>query len=155
MPAWSRPGTHKLGSPSMRCQRIIRSSRVTKSAWPLCSPPVTFGGGMVMTKGGRLPKFGCDSGRKRSCLTQKSAERDHVRAPRERLEHVAAALHATVDDDFGPPVDHFGDFGQRVEAAQTMVDLAAAMVGHPDVVDPMLHGDLGVLGGLHAFEHER
>ena len=48
-----------------------------------------------------------------------------------------------------------GDLGQRVQAAQAVVDLAAAVVGHPDVVDAVLDGDFGVLGGLHAFEHER
>src|ERR1700682_2776519 len=80
MPAWSRPGTHRLGSPSMRCQRIMMSSNVTNRVCPLCSPPVTLGGGMVMTKGGRLPKFGCDSGRNRSCLTQKSYQRASISA---------------------------------------------------------------------------
>src|SRR5215216_3241858 len=56
----------------MRCQRTMMSSRVTKSVWPLCRPPVTLGGGIVITNGSRLPQFGCDSGRNRSCLTQKS-----------------------------------------------------------------------------------
>ena len=36
-----------------------------------------------------------------------------------------------------------------------MVDLTAAMIGDPDVIDPVLNGDFGVLGGLDAFEHER
>src|SRR5438270_2365882 len=78
MPAWSRPGTHRLGSPSMRCQRIITSSSVTNSVCPLCSPPVTLGGGIVITNGGRFPKFGCDSGLNNSCLTQKSYQRVSV-----------------------------------------------------------------------------
>src|ERR1700730_9047057 len=80
MPAWSRPGTHRLGSPSIRCQRTMMSSNVTNRVWPLCRPPVTLGGGMVMTNGGRFPKFGCDSGRKRPCSTQKSYQRASVSA---------------------------------------------------------------------------
>src|SRR3984893_1117140 len=72
MPAWSRRETQRLGSPSMRCQRIMMSSSATNSVCPLWRPPVTLGGGIVMTNGGRCPKFGCDSGRNRSCLTQKS-----------------------------------------------------------------------------------
>src|SRR6266545_3272434 len=56
----------------MRCQRIMMSSSETNSVCPLCRPPVTFGGGMVMTNGLRCPKLGCDSGRKSPCFSQNS-----------------------------------------------------------------------------------
>ena len=51
MPAWSRPGSQSVGSPSMRCQRISASSIVIVSAWPRCSAPVTLGGGMMIVNG--------------------------------------------------------------------------------------------------------
>ena len=51
MPAWSVPGRYRVGSPSIRCQRVIRSSRASVSACPMCSSPVTLGGGMMIVKG--------------------------------------------------------------------------------------------------------
>ena len=74
---------------------------------------------------------------------------------RDRLEDVGPALHAPVDDDARSSTDGLDDLGQRVEAAQGVVDLTAAVVRDPDVVHAVLDGDLGVLGGLHALEHER
>ena len=52
MPAWSVPGSHSALSPHMRRQRITRSCSVNCSAWPMCSLPVTLGGGMRITYGG-------------------------------------------------------------------------------------------------------
>ena len=46
-----RAGNPEVGSPSMRCQRIMMSSTATNRAWPMCSSPVTFGGGMTTTNG--------------------------------------------------------------------------------------------------------
>ena len=51
MPAWSVPGRYSVGSPSIRCHLIIRSSNAMVSAWPMCSSPVTFGGGMIIVNG--------------------------------------------------------------------------------------------------------
>ena len=50
MPAWSVPGSHIVGRPHMRCHRASESSTAAVSAWPRCRLPVTFGGGMTMTK---------------------------------------------------------------------------------------------------------
>ena len=35
----------------MRRQRVKMSSMVVPSAWPMCSEPVTLGGGMTMENG--------------------------------------------------------------------------------------------------------
>ena len=51
MPAWSEPGSHSVGRPRMRATRAITSCRVTNMAWPMCSAPVTLGGGMAMQNG--------------------------------------------------------------------------------------------------------
>ena len=68
MPAWSVPGSHSAALPRIRWKRISTSCRVLFSAWPMCSEPVTFGGGMTMANGsasgsslgregaGRLPR---------------------------------------------------------------------------------------------------
>ncbi len=52
MPAWSRPGSQSASNPLMRFQRTITSCRVRVKAWPMCSEPVTLGGGMTMANGG-------------------------------------------------------------------------------------------------------
>mmetsp|Transcript_49822 Transcript_49822/g.153863 ORF Transcript_49822/g.153863 Transcript_49822/m.153863 type:complete len:240 (-) Transcript_49822:2979-3698(-) len=48
MPAWSVPGTQRVTSPHIRCQRESESSMAQVSVWPRCREPVTFGGGMTM-----------------------------------------------------------------------------------------------------------
>ena len=54
MPAWSVPGTQRVWWPSMRCQRVRQSSMAVVSAWPRCSEPVTFGGGITITNCGEV-----------------------------------------------------------------------------------------------------
>ena len=51
MPAWSMPGSHSASKPCIRLRRMIASWIVWSSAWPTCSDPVTFGGGMTMVNG--------------------------------------------------------------------------------------------------------
>ena len=51
MPAWSVPGTQRVLKRSMRFMRTMTSCRVMSSAWPMCSEPVTFGGGMTIENG--------------------------------------------------------------------------------------------------------
>ena len=47
MPAWSVPRIQRVEAPRMRLCRMIVSWIVSSRAWPMCSMPVTFGGGMV------------------------------------------------------------------------------------------------------------
>ena len=51
IPAWSLPGRKSVGSPLIRCHLTIRSSSAVVSACPMCSSPVTLGGGMMTTNG--------------------------------------------------------------------------------------------------------
>ena len=51
MPAWSVPGSHIALYAAIRRQRVKMSSMVSPSACPMCSEPVTFGGGMTMANG--------------------------------------------------------------------------------------------------------
>ena len=48
MPAWSVPRIHLTRRPSMRRLRAIASWIVPLSAWPMCSEPVTLGGGIAI-----------------------------------------------------------------------------------------------------------
>jgi hypothetical protein len=48
MPAWSMPNTQRAFRPCMRRRRISTSWIEPFRAWPMCSAPVTFGGGMAM-----------------------------------------------------------------------------------------------------------
>jgi hypothetical protein len=45
MPAWSYPGWKSVLKPRMRCQRISVSWIEPLRACPICSSPVTLGGG--------------------------------------------------------------------------------------------------------------
>ena len=48
MPAWSVPKIHLVRWPRMRATRISTSWIEPFSAWPMCSAPVTFGGGTAI-----------------------------------------------------------------------------------------------------------
>ena len=51
MPAWSVPRIHLSAfRPAIRCRRMSVSWIVPLSAWPMCSAPVTFGGGIAIEK---------------------------------------------------------------------------------------------------------
>ena len=50
MPAWSVPGCQSVSNPCIRFQRIRMSCSVLLKAWPTCSDPVTFGGGIMIEK---------------------------------------------------------------------------------------------------------
>ncbi len=60
MPAWSTPGTQRTARPCMRRQRQRTSSSVRPSAWPTCSRPVTFGGGITIVNGSAPPPAASD-----------------------------------------------------------------------------------------------
>jgi hypothetical protein len=51
MPAWSVPTTHSASLPCIRAWRVRTSCSVLSSAWPMCSEPVTLGGGMTIVNG--------------------------------------------------------------------------------------------------------
>ena len=48
MPAWSVPRIHFARLPRARWKRISASWIEPLSAWPMCSAPVTFGGGTAI-----------------------------------------------------------------------------------------------------------
>ena len=61
---------------------------------------------------------------------------DGVGAEGERLEHVGAGADAAVEEDRQLVADRLGDRRQGVERGDRAVDLAAAVVGDDDPVDP-------------------
>eukprot|EP00982_Pelagococcus_subviridis_P005107 29475-Pelagococcus_subviridis.AAC.7 len=66
MPAWSVPGSHSVGRPRIRAFLAMMSCSVTNIAWPMCSAPVTFGGGIAIVNGSPTAsseglKHPCDS----------------------------------------------------------------------------------------------
>lgn len=50
IPAWSVPGCHSVSWPFIRCQRVRMSCNVLLKACPMCSDPVTLGGGIITQK---------------------------------------------------------------------------------------------------------
>jgi len=69
MPAWSVPGSQRAALPRMRWNRISTSCSVLLSACPMCSDPVTLGGGMTMLNGAA---FGSSVGEKAPDFSQAS-----------------------------------------------------------------------------------
>jgi hypothetical protein len=66
MPAWSEPGSHSVGRPRIRAFLAMMSCSVTNIACPMCSAPVTFGGGIAIVNGSPVAsseglKHPCDS----------------------------------------------------------------------------------------------
>ena len=53
MEAWSVPGTQQAFLPIMRARRTSTSWMVLLSMCPMCSTPVTLGGGMTTVYGSR------------------------------------------------------------------------------------------------------
>ena len=51
--------------------------------------------------------------------------------------------------------DGVGDRGDEVEDRRRAVELAATVVGQGDRLDPVFDGELGIVDGLHALEHDR
>src|ERR1700731_222850 len=75
MPAWSVPGKYSVLYPRMRCQRVRMSISVWSSMCPMCSDPVTFGGGMTIENTG---PGAFASALNSSSFTQKSAHRGSI-----------------------------------------------------------------------------
>src|SRR5215472_8657780 len=76
IPAWSVPGRNSVLYPRMRCQRVRMSISVCSSMCPICSEPVTFGGGMTIENTG--PRA-LGSALNRASFTQNSAQRGSIR----------------------------------------------------------------------------
>ena len=75
MPAWSVPGKYKVLYPIIRCQRVRMSISVCSSMCPMCSEPVTFGGGMTIENTG---PGAFASALYNSSFTQYSAQRGSI-----------------------------------------------------------------------------
>src|SRR6267143_3203402 len=75
MPAWSVPGRYKVLYPRIRCQRVRMSISVCSSMCPMCSDPVTFGGGITIENTG---PGSLASALNSSSFTQKSAHRGSI-----------------------------------------------------------------------------
>ena len=61
---------------------------------------------------------------------------------------------AAVDVDLGPPGDRVDDLGQDVGRGRRVGQLAGAVVGHHDGGRPGLDAAHGVVGPLHALDHD-
>jgi hypothetical protein len=83
-----------------------------------------------------------------------STDQTAARAIRQRLEHVVAGPHATIEQHFEPVADRVGNVRQHRNRAGSAVELAPAVIGHHDPVDAFLSGVLGVLHVEDALEHQ-
>src|SRR6266513_2268714 len=75
MPAWSVPGKYNVLYPRIRCQLVRMSISVWSNMCPMCSDPVTFGGGMTIENTG---PGAFASALNSSSFTQKSAQRGSI-----------------------------------------------------------------------------
>ena len=62
---------------------------------------------------------------------------------------------AAVDHDLGAAGDGVDDLGQHMHGAAAVVELASAVVGHVDPLDPVIERDRCVLRGGDALEDQR
>ena len=76
-------------------------------------------------------------------------------AERERLDDVAAAPDAAVEQDLDLVADRVGDRRQRADRRRRAVEVVAAVVGHRDRGDAGVDGAAGVVDAHDALEHER
>ena len=77
-----------------------------------------------------------------------------LRAERNCLQHVRAAIDAAIHDDVRPPGDRIDDLRQHFDATARAIELPAAMVGDVDRTRTMLDGEPGILGRRDALEDD-
>ena len=78
MPAWSVPKIHFARLPCIRAWRMHRSWIEAFSAWPMCSAPVTLGGGTAIEKFSAASPSG--SGLNTPASSQRANTRDSTSA---------------------------------------------------------------------------
>ena len=72
----------------------------------------------------------------------------------QRLDHVGGPAHAAVDVDLGPSGHGVDDLGQNVCGRRRIGQLAGPVVGDHDGRRPGLDAAHGVVGPLHALDHD-
>ena len=90
----------------------------------------------------------------REAVGVRAADEHRPCAERDRLERVGAAVDTAVEEHRDPVADRLDDRRQRVERRDRAVDLAAAVVGDDDAVDPVLDGRPRVVGVEYALEQD-
>src|SRR5262249_48061357 len=80
------------------------------------------------------------TGRRESIEVQPS-ERYRVGTHGNAFHHIGATTEAAVDDDLRSTADRIDDFGENIDRAAPMIELASAVVGDVDAVDSMINGD--------------
>ena len=73
---------------------------------------------------------------------------------RQRLHHVGGPAHAAVDVDLGPPGHGVDHLGQDVGRGRRVGELAGPVVGHHDGGRSGVDAAHGVVGPLHALDHD-
>ena len=72
----------------------------------------------------------------------KLADSNGIRAEGERLHDVGATHDSAVEDDPRVAPNCLGDLGERLDGALALIELAAAVVGHPHDINAVLNGEL-------------
>ena len=80
---------------------------------------------------------------------------DRLRAERERDEDVRPAPDPAVEVDLRPALDRVDDLLQHLDARRGPVQLAAAVVRHPDGVRTVIDREPGILGREDPLEDQR
>src|SRR5258706_88737 len=72
-----------------------------------------------------------------------------------RFDDVGTAADRAVDHDPGAAGDGGSDFGQNVHGAAAVVELASAVIGDVDPLDPVIERDRRILRGRDPLDHQR
>src|SRR5436309_651394 len=84
-----------------------------------------------------------------------AADADDIGAGGDRFHDIAAAAEAAIDHDFGAALHRIDDLRQHVHGAAAVIELAAAVIGDVDPLDPVLERDQRIFGGGNALEDQR
>src|ERR1700722_9688084 len=88
-------------------------------------------------------------------VTLHTTQSDQACTHRDRLDDIAAAIEAAVDDHLGAAGDRFNHFRHNVGRAAAMIELAAAVIGDVDELEAMFHAELGDFRVGDTFDRER
>ena len=83
-----------------------------------------------------------------------AAEANDIGAAGDRLDDVAATAEAAIDHDPRAALHRIGDLGQHMHGAPTVIELASAVIGDIDPLDPVIERDRCVLRGGDALDDE-
>src|SRR5213080_1269160 len=93
--------------------------------------------------------------RDRKAPELRPSDETSLSSKRQRLDHIGATPHTAIDQDGNAPADRFDDRRERRDGGRRAVELAPAMIGNDDAIDPVVDRGLGLCRMKNALEQQR